>query len=110
MEMSRLPPAASAPRLQGKAVVQAPTLDTKVSPAGGVLLTVTLVASDGPLLVMVATYCTFPPTWKLAGGASAAAMSALKLTSALMLALLLVRSGSVVDAVTEALATIAPGP
>lgn len=41
------------PRLQGKAVVQAPLLKPKVAPAGVGSLTTTAVASDGPLLITV---------------------------------------------------------
>src|SRR5262245_14640774 len=46
-------PAASGPRVHGKAVVQAPLLDTNVSPAGGGSVTVAPATSDGPLFVTV---------------------------------------------------------
>ncbi len=46
-------PATSGPSAQGNALVQAPLVETKLSPAGVGSATETLAASLGPLLVTV---------------------------------------------------------
>ncbi len=62
-----LAPAVSVPSAQGKAPVQAPLVDTKLSPAGVGSATDTLAASLGPLLVTVIVYATLEPGTRLAG-------------------------------------------
>jgi hypothetical protein len=52
----RISPDRSVPRLQGKAVVQAPELETNVSPAGVGSLTTTACASAGPAFATDSTY------------------------------------------------------
>ena len=51
--MVRVVPGAIVPRSQGKAVVQSPLVDTKVSPAGVGSWTMTPVATEGPALATV---------------------------------------------------------
>ncbi len=51
--MTRLAPATTVPRLQGKAVTQSPLVDTKLRPDGVMSAIEALAASLGPLLVSV---------------------------------------------------------
>ena len=46
-------PAGTVPSAHGKAVMQSPVLDTKVSPAGVTSATTTFAALDGPVFVTV---------------------------------------------------------
>ncbi len=49
--ITRLAPAGTMPRAQGKAVVHAPAVETKLNPAGVTLATEAAAASLGPRLV-----------------------------------------------------------
>ena len=62
-----LAPAASSAKLQGKAVVQSPVLETNVNPAGVGSLTIRLTALLGPSLLIVMVYETFVPASPLTG-------------------------------------------
>jgi hypothetical protein len=65
--MVRVVPGAIVPRLQGKAVVQSPLVDTHVNPAGVGSSTLTPVATDGPALATVTVYVTRPPGTAVVG-------------------------------------------
>src|SRR4029453_2672799 len=54
--MTRVSPETRAPRLQGNGVVQAPELETNVSPAGVASFTVTTCATEGPAFVTLSVY------------------------------------------------------
>src|ERR1043165_2034369 len=56
-------PGMSVPRAQGKADVQPPLFEAQVVPAGAGSLTVTLVASEGPLFVtVIVKFAVWPAT------------------------------------------------
>src|SRR5262245_53305674 len=73
-------PTASGPRVHGKAVVQAPPLDTNVSPAGVGSVTVAPATSDGPLFVIVRVYVTLVPGVGVSGPVLTISRSAMGVT------------------------------
>jgi hypothetical protein len=72
----RVAPAGTMPRVHGKALVQAPLLESKLSPTGVGSVTDTLVASLGPLFVTVIVKTAVWPGVTDAGPALVIARSA----------------------------------
>ncbi len=99
------------PSAQGKAPVQAPALETKLSPAGVTSATETPLASLGPALVIVIVYTMLVPGTTLAGPVRVRPKSADPgLTVVGAKALLLAATASPVGELTVAALTIGFAP
>ncbi len=107
----RVAPAATVPKAQGKAPLQAPLFELNVSPAGVASATDTAPASLGPLLVTVIEYTTLMPGTTLAGPILVIARSAeAALTATLADWALLPATGSLVTVLAVAVLTIGSAP
>jgi hypothetical protein len=96
-------PAATVPRLHGKAVTHAPAFEMNVRPAGVGSVTDTACASDGPLSVTTVVKTTFgPPGTAVAGPVFAIDRSAEGAAIPVVVELLLPGTGSGVADVTVA--------
>jgi hypothetical protein len=87
-------PFAIVPRLHGKAVMQAPVLETKFNPGGVGSLTLTFCESLGPLFLTVIVYETFVPGVALAGPVLVISRSPLASTGAVTVLELFAASAS----------------
>jgi hypothetical protein len=109
--MVRVWPDASAPRLQGKGVVQAPEFETNVRPAGVTSATITACASPGPALVTVSTYEIASPGRAVASPVLTTERSAeAAVTTVVAVELLLPGSRSLAVVVTVAVLRMVAGP
>jgi hypothetical protein len=109
--MVRIAPGGTVPRVQGKAVVQVPLLETNVNPEGVAFATVTPAALLGPLLVTEIVNTKLVPGVTLAGTTLVNSRSAVPSTTGVTTETeLLAVTGSAVAALTDAVFVMGFGP